>query len=96
MRFPDYHKMQGTERTGYCERIKDPSIGKRAYQEVLRLFPTMNDAFEALECSNYPLYNWAKGAAQSAVYLAKLLEFGADIHWILTGKRTPVPFTDKG
>ena len=69
------------------ERPKDPAIGKRAYQEVLRLFPTTTVAQEKLGCSVYPIYDWPKGAAPSAIYLAKLLEHGADVAWILTGKR---------
>ena len=77
------------------KRIMDTSIGKRAYTEVLRLFPVMNDAFEALGCSNYPIYQWSKGAAPSAIYLARLQELGADVIWILTGKKTPTPFTEE-
>lgn len=69
------------------KRVSDAAIGKRAYQEVLRLFPGMKAAETALGCTYYPIYQWRKGAAPSAVYLARLLELGADIQWILTGKK---------
>lgn len=68
-------------------KVADISIGKRAYQEVLRLFPKMKDAESIIGCKNYTIYEWNKGVSPSAIYLARLLELGADIQWILTGRR---------
>ena len=76
-------------------KTADISIGKRAYQEVLRLFPKMKDAEKVVGCTDYTIYQWNKGVSPSAIYLARLLDLGADIQWILTGKMTPVPFTEK-
>ena len=77
------------------KKIADISIGKRAYQEVLRLFPKMKDAYVALGCTDYTIYKWNEGVSPSAIYLARLVELGADVYWILTGKNTPTPFTEE-
>jgi hypothetical protein len=33
------------------------------------------------------VYEWEKGTAPSALHLKRLAELGADVHYILTGKR---------
>lgn len=68
-------------------KVADIFIGQRAYQEVLRLFPKMKDAERVIGCESYTIYMWNKGVSPSAIYLAKLLKLGADIHWILTGRK---------
>lgn len=68
-------------------KVADISIGKRAYQEVLRLFPRIKDAESVIGCENYTIYKWKEGVSPSAIYLARLLELGADVQWILTGRR---------
>ena len=61
----------------------DIEIGHRAYEEVIRLFPRMKDASAAIGC-----YKWHDGVSPSAKFLARLIVLGADVHYILTGRRT--------
>lgn len=68
-------------------KIADISIGHRAYSEVLRLFPKMKDAELVIGCKDYTIYKWRSGVSPSAIYLARLFELGADVIWILTGKK---------
>ena len=68
-------------------KIADISIGRRAYDEVLRLFPKMRDAERLIGCEAYTIYKWNQGVSPSAIYLARLLELGADVYWILTGRK---------
>lgn len=75
-------------------KVADIAIGKRAYQEVIRLFPKIKDAERVIGCENYTIYKWNDGVSPSAIYLARLLELGADIHWILTGRKS-TPFTEE-
>jgi hypothetical protein len=63
-------------------------IGKRAYEEVLRIFDKMQDARYSLGTSNKNhLYEWMNGVAPSAKYLQRLHYLGADVIYILTGTR---------
>ena len=63
-------------------------IGKRAAQEVRTIWETFAEATRAIGCGENTMYEWYYGrAAPSAVYLARLYEHGADVIWILTGKR---------
>lgn len=66
----------------------DITIGYRAYEEVLRLFPRMKDAMAALGCRENNIYQWGRGIAPSAKSLARLLEVGADVPYILIGRRS--------
>lgn len=65
-------------------------IGKRAYEEVLRLFEKTKDANAALGLTNSRnhLYEWMRGVAPSAKYLQRLYYLGADVIYILTGVRS--------
>jgi hypothetical protein len=66
----------------------DIEIGQRAYKEVVRLFPTMVEAKRKLRCnSKGNIYKWSYGVAPSARYLQRLFICGADIEYILTGRR---------
>ena len=63
-------------------------IGKRAFEEVLRLFPTIKRARTVLGISSGALiYDWGNGCAPSAKYLQRLYYVGADVIYILTGVR---------
>lgn len=63
-------------------------IGKRAFEEVHRLFEKDVDAKAALGMkSNQLLYDWMEGVAPSAKYLQRLHYCGADVIYILTGVR---------
>lgn len=66
----------------------DIAIGYRAVSEVKRLFPKRKHAVIAIGCGNDALKEWGCGVAPSAVQLARLCELGADVVWILTGRRT--------
>lgn len=63
-------------------------IGKRAFEEVLRIFPKITTARNALGISNHQLlYDWMNGCAPSAKYLQRLHYCGADVIYILSGMR---------
>ena len=63
-------------------------IGKRAFEEVSRLFDSQKLAKEMLGMSsNQLLYDWMVGVAPSAKYLQRLHYLGADVIYILTGDK---------
>lgn len=63
-------------------------IGRRAFEEVMRLFEKNVDAKKALGITgNQHLYEWMRGVAPSAKYLQRLHYCGADVIYILTGMR---------
>lgn len=63
-------------------------IGYRAREEVLRLFDKDKDARAALGCGINTITHWGEGDAPSTLYMARLHEVGADVVYILTGRRT--------
>lgn len=65
----------------------DPKISKRACSEICRLWTSSAEAAREIGCNENTIYAWQRGAAPSAVHLAMLHEHGADVIWILTGKR---------
>lgn len=66
----------------------DIGIGKRAFEEVSRLFPSIMDARRQLGMKSRQLfYDWGNGNAPSAKYLQRLYYCGADVIYILTGIR---------
>ena len=69
------------------QKKADIGIGHRAYQEAMRLFPKKKQARLAIGCSKHVIPGWKYGAAPTIIYLARLCELGADVDWILTGKR---------
>lgn len=62
-------------------------IGYRAREEVLRLFEKDKDARAALGCGINTITHWGEGDTPGAIYLARLHELGADVIYILTGRR---------
>lgn len=63
-------------------------IGKRAFEEVKRIFEKDVDARNALGItSKQHLYDWMCGVAPSAKYLQRLHYCGADVIYILTGTK---------
>lgn len=63
-------------------------IGKRAFEEVSRLFDSQKVAKEMLGISSKQLlYDWMNGVAPSAKYLQRLHYLGADVIYILTGDK---------
>ena len=65
----------------------DIGIGHRAVTEVDRLFPKRKHAIISIGCGKNVVNEWSYGVAPSATNLARLHELGADVIWILTGKR---------
>lgn len=70
------------------KRKSDIRIGQRAYSEVCRLFPDekLITVARQIGCDKHALYAWRDGFAPSAMFLARLVQLGADVEWILTGK----------
>ena len=63
-------------------------IGKRAFEEITRIFTTYNEARVVLGIKSKRLiYDWMAGCAPSAKYLQRLHYCGADVIYILTGGR---------
>lgn len=63
-------------------------IGRRAFEEVQRIFGKNVDARAMLGMkSKQLLYDWMEGVAPSAKYMQRLHYAGADVIYILTGKR---------
>lgn len=63
-------------------------IGKRAFEEVNRLFNNQEKAKVMLGISSKQLlYDWMEGVAPSAKYLQRLHYLGADVIYILTGDK---------
>lgn len=63
-------------------------IGRRAYEEVARIWGKDVDARSALGMkSRQLLYDWMEGVSPSAKYLQRLHYAGADVIYILTGVR---------
>ena len=63
-------------------------IGQRAFEEIFRMFETMEAARNMLGISSKQLvYDWMNGVAPSAKYLQRLHYVGADVIYILTGER---------
>lgn len=67
----------------------DIGIGYRAAEEARRLFPKKKHAIIALGCGQNTINEWSYGVAPSATNLARLHELGADVIFILTGRREP-------
>ena len=67
------------------------NIGKRAYQEVC------NRAYEngvapykeaqKIGIDSHSFYRWNKNTNPSAFYLARMLKYGYDVFYILSGER---------
>ena len=64
-------------------------IGQRAFEEIFRIFESLEAAKDMLGISSKQLiYDWMYGTAPSAKYLQRLHYTGADVIYILTGKRS--------
>lgn len=72
-----------------ARRKADVRIGYRAAEEALRLSGySVANAVMLLGAERKIVYNWANGDAPTAIYLQRLYEMGADVGYILTGRRT--------
>lgn len=66
----------------------DIRIGQRAFEEIHRLFPSIGTAVTRSRCSKQAIYAWRDGSIPDGINLARLHYAGADVIYILTGKRT--------
>lgn len=64
---------------------KDPTIGPRAVEQLLKVFPSKQEARKALDCGENTILAWEHGISPSAEYIAKMWNLGLDIEYILTG-----------
>lgn len=69
-------------------QIASPEIGKRMYEECLRLFAGHKDTINHLRCGSGEPYCWMRGVAPSSIYLQRILLCGGDITYILIGRRS--------
>lgn len=71
------------------KRKNDIEIGKRFMAEVRRLMPDKSDREigRLLGCSNHMLSEWETGVTPGVFFIARLDELGADVVWIVTGRR---------
>lgn len=65
------------------------AIGQRTYEALHQLFPDKSDnqIAKLIGCRKQAVYNWRSGMAPSPIFLQRLAFLGADIDWILTGRR---------
>lgn len=73
----------------------DIEIGRRAHEEVLRIFPTQREAAARLGAERKRFNSWLHGYTPGANILAKLHYAGADVLYILTGKRSDVELREE-
>lgn len=66
----------------------DIQIGIRATEEMLRLYPTQAAAAKAIRRERKILNAWKLGHTPDGATLAAMYWCGADVIYILTGKRT--------
>ena len=67
----------------------DVRIGYRAAEEAYRISKySASYAAVLIGCNRKLVYSWAEGTAPTAIFLQRLLELGADISYILTGRRS--------
>lgn len=66
----------------------DIEIGHRAYDEALRLFKNPLQASKRLKVERQQVYRWRDGMVPTGGTLAKTAWAGADIDYILTGRKT--------
>lgn len=68
-------------------------IGERAFEEVDKIFNTskygrMIMAAKTIGCGKKAIYEWKNGKAPDAIHLQRLHELGADVIYILIGRRS--------
>ena len=66
----------------------DIEIGSRAYEEAMRLFDSPRELEARIGISKSTVYNWQDGVSPGGLALARLHYSGADVLYILTGRRT--------
>ena len=70
------------------KRKADVRIGYRAAEEALKLSGySVAHAAVLLGGERKLVYSWAEGNAPTAIFMQRLLELGADVTYILSGRR---------
>lgn len=69
-------------------KMCDRNVGKRMYEECIRLFDTAKQIQEFFRVSPPLQYHWLNGTAPSAGNLIRLIEAGGDVMYVLTGRRS--------
>lgn len=67
-------------------------IGHRTFEEVDKIFNVskyggMIAAAKTIGCHKNAIYEWESGKTPDAIHLQRLHEIGADVIYILTGRR---------
>ena len=72
------------------KHLADREIGKRAVEELYRLFPNLLDIqiTQRLGMDRKSLNEWKNGTTPGGFALKRLCVEGCDIKYILTGRRT--------
>ena len=65
----------------------DIEIGRRAFEEVYRVFQNFEKAASAMGCERKLFYAWNDGKTPGGHNLAKMHYYGCDVLYVLTGKR---------
>lgn len=68
-------------------RKDDIEIGKRAQEEVYRVYGNREKATRIMRLSKNVIYEWGQGSTPGGRHLAVLHYHGCDVMYILTGKR---------
>lgn len=66
----------------------DIEIGQRAFAELMRIFKTPKKAIMRTGISKSTLYKWKEGYTPNGLGLLRMHYAGADVIYILTGKRS--------
>lgn len=82
----------GNGATEMARRKARLEIGHRAFEKVDKIFDVskyggMIAATKTIGCHKNAIYEWDDGKAPDAIFLQRLHEIGADVIYILTGKR---------
>jgi hypothetical protein len=71
-----------------AKKKADIDIGRRAFEEVQRIFPTQKEAARRLGVDRKMVNYWFHGGTPNGLVLARLHYARADVLYILTGKKS--------
>lgn len=71
------------------KRTGDIEIGKRMFEEICRVFPdkSFEEIYVIFGTTRNALWYWRNGGTPGGYFLAKIMEFGGDVEYILSGKK---------
>ena len=73
-----------------AQKQADIDIGRRAYEEAMRLFDNPRTLRLRIGIGKSTVYQWKDGRSPGGLALARLHYAGADVLYILTGKKSKV------